>query len=142
MLKVLMKFLLWTSLAAGCLGSVFVPPSLALPQADENGDYGQRDRAYHTDWVAVDSHPGGLNCRMDDRYEIFDASRPNDIYNWPVDRALTWGRRFETLPSMAGGVFYDDRGNAWLFVLFNQNPNQPEGCFVRANADSVRPIDR
>lgn len=130
--------LLWSSVTVGILGNV-APNPAAMENISEAGDY-QRATLARTHWVVVDDDPSGLNCRMTPSYDLYDYDRPNDIYNWPVERTLAWGQRFYTLPSMAGDLFYDDRDLPWLFVRFNRDPDNPQGCFVRANRRYVEPL--
>lgn len=118
-------------------------PAPARAIAPVSPDGSADTSAAQTHWVVVYNNPRGLPCRRSSAppLEVFsDPERPNAIYNWSVERKLTWGQRFYTLPNGGDEAFYDDRGNPWLFVRFNRDPDRPQGCFVRDSRRTVEPI--
>ena len=104
----------------------------AYPEADKNGDYrivNGNGGVMPWVWEAVD--PEGLNVRCQDRT---GPSNRLDMLELPVDRVMPLGERFDTV-----GISLDRRGKPWLWVGTSFSRFR---CWVRANTNYVRPIQR
>ncbi|MGB3237090.1 MAG: hypothetical protein WBB29_02270 [Geitlerinemataceae cyanobacterium] len=99
-----------------------------LPTPDEQGDY-QPTFPIHPTWEIVDRGLSGLNC-----YETFP---PNQGSHRVVSRLFS--RQFlEAIESdEETAAWVESRGRTWLAV---RDPWSGQSCWVRANADFIKPI--
>jgi len=104
----------------------------AYPEADKNGDYRiVNGNSGYMPWVWEAVDPEGLNVRCQDRT---GQSNRLDMLELPVDRIMPPGERFDTV-----GISLDRRGKPWLWVGTSFSRFR---CWVRANTNYVRPIQR